>query len=232
MRYFFWANQCTKIFCFCVHSGAHDLIYPGTSLYEHILWMHLEKNRSYACTFPVQRKEINVVKVRFTMRYSSRKLSNEKVITTACNFWRQIACSFLVKSGNWRFIIMAKNFLKSRHFFKPGQGIWAKKFTHAHYVFPPWRWNVDLQFISSQGPSPLTWPPRDWGQQQTSLSPYPTKTIPQISGCYNPKREHFNLTLEESSWTFTAIGSLRLVSWGRGGRTRTKTFTRPESLCK
>ena len=40
--------------------------------------MHLEKNRTYACTFPVQRKEINV---RFTMRYSSRKLSDEKVIT-------------------------------------------------------------------------------------------------------------------------------------------------------
>ena len=40
----------------------------------------LKKNRTYACTFPVQRKEINVVKVRFTMRYSSRKLSNEKVI--------------------------------------------------------------------------------------------------------------------------------------------------------
>ena len=92
----FWANHCPKICCFCVHSGAPDLIYPGTSLYEHILWMHLEKNRTYACTFPVQRKEINVVKVRFTMRYSSRKLSNDKVITTACNFWRQIACSFQV----------------------------------------------------------------------------------------------------------------------------------------
>ena len=104
MRYFFWANQCTKIFCFCVHSGAHDLIYPGTSLYEHILWMHLEKNRSYACTFPVQRKEINVVKVRFTMRYSSRKLSNDKVITTACNFWRQIAWSLQVMSGNILFL--------------------------------------------------------------------------------------------------------------------------------
>ena len=49
---------------------------------------------------PVQRKEINVVKVRFTMRYSSRKLSNDKVITTACNLWRQIACSFQVMSGN------------------------------------------------------------------------------------------------------------------------------------
>ena len=27
----------TKIFCFCVHSGASDLIYPETSLYKHIL---------------------------------------------------------------------------------------------------------------------------------------------------------------------------------------------------
>ena len=89
---------------FCVHSGALDLIYPGTSLYEHILWMHLEKNRTYARTFPVQRKEINVVKIRFTIRYSSRKLRNEKVITTACNFWRQIACSLQVMSGNISFL--------------------------------------------------------------------------------------------------------------------------------
>ena len=42
------------------------------------------------------RKLVNVVKVRFTMMYSSRKLNNKKVITTACNFWRQIACSFQV----------------------------------------------------------------------------------------------------------------------------------------
>ena len=34
----------------CVHSGALDLIYPGTSLYEHILWMRLEKKRTYTCT--------------------------------------------------------------------------------------------------------------------------------------------------------------------------------------
>ena len=66
--------------------------------------MHLEKNRTYTCTFPVQRKEIDVVKVRFTMRYSSRKLSNDKVITTACNFWRQTACSFQVMSGNILFL--------------------------------------------------------------------------------------------------------------------------------
>ena len=66
--------------------------------------MRLEKNRTYACTFPVQRREINVVKVRFTMRYSSRKLSNDKVISTACNFWRQIACSFQVMSLNILFL--------------------------------------------------------------------------------------------------------------------------------
>ena len=83
---FLWADYYTKIFCFCVHGGAPDLIYPGTSLHDHILWMHLEKNRTYARTFPV-----NVVKVRFTMMYSSRKLNNKKVIPTACNFWRQIA---------------------------------------------------------------------------------------------------------------------------------------------
>ena len=104
MRYLLRANHFTNIFCFCVHCGALDVIYPGTSLYEHILWMHLGKNRTYACTFPVQRKEIDVVKVRFTMRYSSRKLSNDKVITTACNFWRQIACSFQVMSGNILFL--------------------------------------------------------------------------------------------------------------------------------
>ena len=38
------------------------------------------------------------------MRYSSRKLSNDKVITTACNFWRQVACSFQVMSGNILFL--------------------------------------------------------------------------------------------------------------------------------
>ena len=88
----------------CTVHGDPDLIYPGTSLYEHIMWMHLEKNRTYACTFPLQRKEINVVKVRFTMRYSSKKLSNDKLITTTCKFWRQIACSFQVMSGNILFL--------------------------------------------------------------------------------------------------------------------------------
>ena len=47
------------------------------------------------------------------------------VTTTACNFWRQITCSFQAKFGN--VLLIAKKYLKSRHFFKPGRGIWAKK---------------------------------------------------------------------------------------------------------
>ena len=100
-------------------------IWPGISLYEHILWMHLEKNRTYACTFPVQRKEINVVKVRFTMRYSSGKLSNGKVITTACNFWRQIACSFQVMSGN--IVFLGNKIFEIPPFFQTRQGDLGKK---------------------------------------------------------------------------------------------------------
>ena len=122
---FLWADYYTKIFCFCVHGGAPDLIYPGTSLYEHILWMHLEKNRTYACTFPVQRKEINVVKVSFAIRYSSRKLSHEKVITTACNFWRQIACSFQVMSGN--ILFLGKKIFEIPPFFQTRPGDLGKK---------------------------------------------------------------------------------------------------------
>ena len=93
-REFLWANHYTKIFCFCVKSGAPDLIYPETSLYEHILWIHFEKNRTYTRTFPVQRKEINaVVKVRVTMIYSSRKSNNKvnhslQLLKTNCLFFQ------------------------------------------------------------------------------------------------------------------------------------------------
>ena len=55
------------------------------------------------------RKLINVVEVRFTMRYSSRKLNNKKVITTACNFWRQIARSFQVYGRTNHFCAKSKN---------------------------------------------------------------------------------------------------------------------------
>ena len=119
--------ECDKVQWLQTHCG-HALFFGGKSLYKDIflcvstvglLTLYIQelpymntsfecilkkKKRSYACTFPVQRKEINVVKINVvkcnTMRYSSRKLSHEKVITTTCNFWRQIACSFLVKRGN------------------------------------------------------------------------------------------------------------------------------------
>ena len=104
-----------------------------------LIWTHFVnaswKNRTYACTFPVQRKEINVVKVRFTMRYSSRKLSNEKVITTACNFWRQIACSFQVLSGN--ILFFAKKYLKSAIFLNPARGSGQKSLRMLITFFRP-----------------------------------------------------------------------------------------------
>ena len=99
-------GQITVQRCFVIVSTVG--IWPYIS--RNLLYMNtfceciLKKNGTYACTFPVQRKEINVVKVRFTMRYSSRKLSNEKVITIACNSSRQIACSFQVMSGNILFL--------------------------------------------------------------------------------------------------------------------------------
>ena len=72
-----------------------------------------------------ERKEINVVKVRFTMRYSSRKLSNDKVITTACNFGRQIACSFQVMSGN--ILFLGNKIFEIPPFFHPRPGNLGKK---------------------------------------------------------------------------------------------------------
>ena len=84
--------------------------------------MHLENYWTYAaCTLPVQRKEINVVKARFTMRCSSKKLSHEKVIITASNFEDK-----LLVLSRLNLLLGIKKNLKSRHFFKPSQGIWAK----------------------------------------------------------------------------------------------------------
>ena len=143
---------------FCVHSGAPDLIYPGTSLYEHILWMHLEKNRTYACTFPVQRKEINVVKVRFTMRYSSRKLSNDKVIIKACNFWRQIACSFQVISRN--ILFLDKKIFEIPPFSQTRPGDLGKKVHPYSLRFPLWKSLCDLSCPPKTG--------REWARERHS----------------------------------------------------------------
>ena len=123
---FLWADCYTKIFCFCVHGGAPDLIYPGTPLYEHILWMHLKKHRTLFTHAHFQynsSKLINVAKVRFTMMYSSRKLNNKKVITTAYNFWRQIACSFQVYGRTNHFCAKStrKTLFWISRFFSPDQ---------------------------------------------------------------------------------------------------------------
>ena len=68
------------------------------------------------------RKLVNVVKVRFTMMYSSRKLNNKKVITTASNFWRQIACSFQVYGRTNHHNFCAKSTWKKR--------FWISRFFH------------------------------------------------------------------------------------------------------
>ena len=59
------------------------------------------------------------------MRYSSRKLSNGKVITTACNFWRQIACSFKVMSRN--ILILGKKIFEIPPFSQTRPGDLGKK---------------------------------------------------------------------------------------------------------
>ena len=83
---------------------------------------------SYARTFSVKRKEINFVKVRlYTMMYSSRKLNNKRIITTACNFWRPIACSFQVygRTNHHNFCAKLKSTRKAlfwiSRFFSPDQ---------------------------------------------------------------------------------------------------------------
>ena len=88
-----------------------------------LIWTHFEnafrKNRTYACTFPVQRNEFNVVKVRFTMRYPPRKLW-KKVITIACNFWRK-NCLFL--SGyEWKGFIVRQKIFEIPPFFQTRPG--------------------------------------------------------------------------------------------------------------
>ena len=82
------------------------------------------------------RKLVNVVKVRFTMMYSSRKLNNKKVITTACNFWRQIACSSQVYGHTNHFCVKStrKTLFWISRFFSPDQHWRHKLFLET--IFP------------------------------------------------------------------------------------------------
>ena len=84
---------------------------------------HVQYNSRKLVNVPV-----NVVKVRFTMMYSSRKLNNKKVITTACNFWRQIACSFQVYGRTNHFCAKStrKTLFWISRFFSPDQ-YWRHK---------------------------------------------------------------------------------------------------------
>ena len=122
--------------------------------------MHLEKNLTYACIFPVQRKEINVVKVRFTMRYSSGKLSNDKVITTACIFWRPIACSFQVE---WKhFIFRQQNIWNPAIFSNPVRGSGQKSSRMLITFFRPEALSKEIPCQSLEGlrvkiPVSLSW---------------------------------------------------------------------------
>ena len=71
-------------------------------------------------------KKIGLTHAHFqynTMMYSSRKLNNKKVITTACNFWRQIACSFQVYGRTNHFCAKStrKTLFWISRFFSPDQ---------------------------------------------------------------------------------------------------------------
>ena len=103
-------------------SGAY--ITRNLLMRTHFVNTSWKKSDLYAdCTFPVQREEINVVKARgFSMRYSSRKITHEKIIATASNFWRQIRCSFQVKSGNVLLCIRQKNIWNSALTSNPVKG--------------------------------------------------------------------------------------------------------------
>ena len=71
-------------------------------------------------------KKIGLTHAHFqynSMMYSSRKLNNKKVITTACNFWRQIACSFQVYGRTNHFCAKStrKTLFWISRFFSPDQ---------------------------------------------------------------------------------------------------------------
>ena len=83
---FLWADYYTKIFCFCVHGGAPDHIQELPYMNTFCKCILKKIGLTQAHFQYNSRKLVNVVKVRFTMMYSSRKLNNKKVITTACKF--------------------------------------------------------------------------------------------------------------------------------------------------
>ena len=163
MRYFFGQITVQRYFVFVSTVGLLTLYIQELPIWTHFVNRHLEKKRTYACTFPVQRKEINVVKVRFTMRYSSRKLSHEKVITTACNFWRQIACSFLVKSGN--VLLLGKKIFEILPIFQTRPGDLGKKVHACSLRFSALNMPTTVQFSIVHARNLF----RDWSDSQAQF---------------------------------------------------------------
>ena len=106
----FWANHCAKILCFCVHSAWGFGPYISRKF---LIWTHFV-NASWKNIGPshahFQYNARKLVSLKTVLLFTLRKLSNE-VITTACKFWRQIACSFL---GYGTFYSQAKPYLKCR----------------------------------------------------------------------------------------------------------------------
>ena len=94
------------------------------------------------------------------MRYSSRKLSNDKVITTACNFWRQIACPLQVMSGN--ILILGNKIFEIPPFFQTRPGDLGEKAHACSLRFSAlkvetWKsWNLTDRY-----PFSTQWLPRD-----------------------------------------------------------------------
>ena len=121
--------------------------------------MHLEKKTGLRCTFPL-RKEINVVKVCFTMRYSSGKSSNDKVITTAYNFWRQIACSFQVMSGNVLFL--GNNIFEIPPFFQTQPGDLGRKIHACSLRFSALKSWTGSNFGQPRSQGRLVFPSPSW----------------------------------------------------------------------
>ena len=85
---FLWADYYTKIYSVFVSTVELRTLYIQELPYRNTFCECILKKigLTHAHFQYNSRKLVNVVKVSFTMMYSSRKLNNKKVITTACNF--------------------------------------------------------------------------------------------------------------------------------------------------
>ena len=120
------------------------------------------------------------------MRYSSRKLSNDKVITTACNFWRQIAWSFQVMSGN--ILLLGNKIFEIPPFFQTWPGDLGKKVHACSLCFSALKPQFGLKIREGRAP----WAP---------FLDLPLNT-------YNPHCKSFRLEICDISRLFTHFSQL------------------------